>query len=170
MMGAGKSSVARVIKNILDEDFELIDSDSQIEKNTDTSIHQILMNLCTNSSYAMQENGGILEVNLLDVDLDSKFTGQHSGVKPGKFIKLTVSDTGCGMSPEVSGRIFDPFFTTKDKERGTGLGLALAYNIVEAHGGKIRVESPPAKGISRGTRFILELPRSRQLIDDNWSI
>jgi PAS domain S-box-containing protein len=66
-----------------------------------TNIHQILMNLCTNSSYAMQVGGGILEVNLSDENPDANFAAQHPGVKPGKFIKLTVSDTGCGMSPEV---------------------------------------------------------------------
>ena len=121
-----------------------------------TSIHQILMNLCTNSSYAMQENGGILEVNLLDVDLDSKFTGQHPGVKPGKFIKLTVSDTGCGMSPEVSGRIFDPFFTTKKVGQGTGMGLSVVHGIVKSHGGAITVDSLPGQG----TTFSLFLPAS----------
>jgi nitrogen-specific signal transduction histidine kinase/ActR/RegA family two-component response regulator len=121
-----------------------------------TSIHQILMNLCTNSSYAMQENGGILEVRLLDVDLDSKFTGQHPGVKPGKFIKLTVSDTGCGMSPEVSGRIFDPFFTTKKVGQGTGMGLSVVHGIVKSHGGAITVESLPGEG----TTFSLFLPAS----------
>ena len=121
-----------------------------------TNIHQILMNLCTNSSYAMQENGGILEVNLSDVDLDSKFTGQHPGVKPGKFIKLTVSDTGCGMSPEVSGRIFDPFFTTKKVGQGTGMGLSVVHGIVKSHGGAITVDSLPGQG----TTFSLFLPAS----------
>jgi len=121
-----------------------------------TNIHQILMNLCTNSSYAMQENGGTLEVNLSDVDLDSKFTGQHPGVKPGKFIKLTVSDTGCGMSPEVSRRIFDPFFTTKKVGQGTGMGLSVVHGIVKSHGGAITVESSPGQG----TTFSLFLPAS----------
>jgi CheY-like chemotaxis protein len=119
-----------------------------------TNIHQILMNLCTNSSYAMQENGGTLEINLSDVDLDFKFTGQHSGVKPGKFIKLTVSDTGCGMSPEVSRRIFDPFFTTKKVGQGTGMGLSVVHGIVKSHGGAITVDSLPGQG----TTFILYLP------------
>jgi two-component system cell cycle sensor histidine kinase/response regulator CckA len=119
-----------------------------------TNIHQILMNLCTNSSYAMQENGGILDVNLSDVDLESNFTGQHPGVKPGKFIKLTVSDTGCGMSPEVSRRIFDPFFTTKKIGQGTGMGLSVVHGIVKSHGGAITVDSIPGQG----TTFSLFLP------------
>jgi PAS domain S-box-containing protein len=119
-----------------------------------TNIHQILMNLCTNSSYAMQENGGILEINLSDVNLNSNFAGQHPGVKPGKFIKLTVSDTGCGMSPEVSGRIFDPFFTTKKVGQGTGMGLSVVHGIVKSHGGAITVKSSPGQG----TIFSIFLP------------
>ena len=119
-----------------------------------TNIHQILMNLCTNSSYAMQENGGILEINLSDVNLDSNFAEQHPGVKPGKFIKLTVSDTGCGMSPEVSSRIFDPFFTTKKVGQGTGMGLSVVHGIVKNHGGAITVDSLAGQG----TTFSLFLP------------
>jgi PAS domain S-box-containing protein len=125
----------------------------------DTNIHQILMNLCTNSSYAMQEDGGILEVNLSDVDLDSNFTGQYPGVKPGKFIKLTVSDTGCGMSPEVSSRIFDPFFTTKKVGQGTGMGLSVVHGIVKSHGGAITVDSLPGQG----TTFSLFLPATEAI-------
>ena len=124
-----------------------------------TNIHQILMNLCTNSSYAMQAHGGILEINLSDVNLDSNFTGQHLGVKPGKFIKLTVSDTGCGMSPEVSRRIFDPFFTTKKVGQGTGMGLAVVHGIVKSHGGAITVDSLPGQG----TTFSLYLPASESV-------
>jgi CheY-like chemotaxis protein len=120
----------------------------------DTSIHQILMNLCTNSSYAMQENGGILAINLSDVNLDSNFAGHHPGLKPGKFIKLTVSDTGCGMSPEVSRRIFDPFFTTKKVGQGTGMGLSVVHGIVKSHGGAITVDSIAGQG----TTFSLFLP------------
>ena len=119
-----------------------------------TNIHQILMNLCTNSSYAMQEDGGILEVALSDVNLDSNFAEQHPGVKPGKFIKLTVSDTGCGMSPEVTSRIFDPFFTTKKVGQGTGMGLSVVHGIVKSHGGAITVDSLAGQG----TTFSLFLP------------
>ncbi|MGD1972558.1 MAG: cache domain-containing protein [Desulfobacterales bacterium] len=119
-----------------------------------TNIHQILMNLCTNSSYAMQEGGGILEINLSDENLDANFAGQHPDVQPGKFIKLTVSDTGCGMSPEVSRRIFDPFFTTKKVGQGTGMGLSVVHGIVKSHGGVIIVDSLPGQG----TTFNLYLP------------
>jgi len=119
-----------------------------------TQIHQILMNLYTNAGHAMQENGGTLDVNLTDVELDSDFTAKHPGLKPGPYLKLTVSDTGHGIPPEVWDRIFDPFFTTKEKEEGTGMGLAVVHGIVKNHGGTISVYSEPGKG----TTFNVFLP------------
>jgi PAS domain S-box-containing protein len=111
-----------------------------------TNIHQVLMNLCTNASYAIQEEGGILEVSLSDRELDTDFSRKHPDVKPGKFINLTVRDSGCGMTPEVTERIFDPFFTTKKMGEGTGMGLSVVHGIVKSHGGTIFVESSPGKG------------------------
>jgi PAS domain S-box-containing protein len=111
-----------------------------------TNIHQVLMNLCTNASFAMQEDGGVLEVSLNDVDLDADFARKHPDVKPGKFISLMVRDTGCGMPPEVTERIFDPFFTTKKMGEGTGMGLSVVHGIVKSHGGTITAESRPGKG------------------------
>ena len=111
-----------------------------------TNIHQVIMNLCTNAGYAMQANGGILQVNLEDVDLDGDFIKQHPDLKPGKFVRLTVSDTGHGMSPEVMERIFDPFFSTKKKGEGTGMGLSVVHGIVKSHGGAITVDSTPGRG------------------------
>jgi CheY-like chemotaxis protein len=111
-----------------------------------TNIHQVLMNLCTNASFAMQEKGGVLEVNLSETDLDGDFAKQHPDVKPGKFINLTVRDTGCGMPPEVIERIFDPFYTTKKMGEGTGMGLSVVHGIVKSHGGTITIKSSPGKG------------------------
>jgi PAS domain S-box-containing protein len=111
-----------------------------------TQIHQVLMNLCTNSAHAMQESGGVLEINLSSEELDSDFTIHHPGLCPGRYLKLTVADTGCGIPPEFLDRIFDPYFTTKDKDQGTGLGLAVVHGIAKSHGGTITVESEPAKG------------------------
>ena len=111
-----------------------------------TNIHQVLMNLCTNASFAMQEKGGVLEVSLGDADLDPDFAKQHPDVKPGKFINLTVRDSGCGMTPEVAERIFDPFYTTKEMGKGTGMGLSVVHGIVKGHGGTIIVESSPGQG------------------------
>ncbi|MDB4442141.1 cache domain-containing protein [bacterium] len=111
-----------------------------------TNIHQVLMNLCTNASFAMQADGGVLEVSLNDVDLDADFARQHPDVKPGKFINLTVRDSGCGMAPEVTERVFDPFYTTKKTGEGTGMGLSVVHGIAKSHGGTIIVESSPEKG------------------------
>ncbi len=119
-----------------------------------TQLHQIVMNLCTNAAHAMREKSGILEVTLTDVRLDSDFASTHPEIQPGDYLKLTVSDTGHGMTPEVMSRIFDPFFTMKDKDEGTGLGLSVVHGIVKDCGGTISVYSEPGKG----TTFNLYFP------------
>ncbi len=111
-----------------------------------TQIHQILMNLCSNAGYTMQETGGVLDVKMRDVELDSYFASLYPDIKPGPFVKLTVSDTGSGMTPDVLERIFDPFYTTKDKGEGTGLGLSVVHGIVKSYGGIISAFSEPGKG------------------------
>jgi len=111
-----------------------------------TEIHQVIMNLCTNAGQAMRAKGGILEVVLETMELDPEFTGRHPGLQPGAHIKLAVSDTGCGMPPQLVKRIFDPFFTTKDRDEGTGMGLSVVHGIVKKHGGIITVYSSPEKG------------------------
>ena len=109
-------------------------------------IHQILMNLCTNAHHAMLEKGGILDVSLSDEEISENRAGRYQDLKPGSYIKLTISDTGCGMSAEIMSRIFDPYFTTRDKRGGTGLGLAVVYGIVKKLGGFIGVQSELGKG------------------------
>ena len=111
-----------------------------------TQIHQVLMNLYTNAGHAMQENGGTLDVILTDVELDLDFTVKHPGLNPGPYLKLTVSDTGNGISPDERDRIFDPFFTTKKEGEGTGMGLSVVHGIVKDYGGTIMVYSEPQKG------------------------
>ena len=111
-----------------------------------TQINQILMNLCMNAAYAMEENGGILEVSLRNVKLDLGFKSRHPDMVPGNYIRLSVSDTGHGMNPDVVERIFDPYYTTKEKGEGTGLGLAVVHGIVKTLGGTISVYSEPGKG------------------------
>ncbi|MDY6908683.1 MAG: response regulator [Thermodesulfobacteriota bacterium] len=111
-----------------------------------TQIHQLFMNLCANSAYAMQENGGILEVTLEDVELAENEVPPFSSIRPGRHVKLTLSDTGPGIDPEILDRVFDPFFTTKPPGQGTGLGLAVVHGIVKSHEGAIQVESVHGKG------------------------
>jgi nitrogen-specific signal transduction histidine kinase len=131
-----------------------IDKDAGMILADATRIHQILMNLCTNAQHAMSEGDGALTVRLGNVEVDSK-TARHLGVDPGAYVKLTVSDTGCGMTPDVLERIFEPYFTTKEKGEGTGLGLSVVHGIVESYGGKIRVYSEQGKG----TAFHVYFPK-----------
>jgi len=111
-----------------------------------TQIHQILMNLCTNASHAMQEKGGVLEVSLENIELYSDSTARSLDLKPGSYLNLTVSDTGHGMTPDVLEQILDPFFTTKEKGEGTGMGLSVIHGIVKSYGGSIYAYSEPEKG------------------------
>ncbi|GEM_PF-532696 len=119
-----------------------------------TQIHQMIMNLCTNANHAMEEKGGVLTIELDDVVLDDEQVASHTGMKPGKYLKLTVSDTGCGMTPEVMERIFDPFFTTKPPGKGTGMGLSVLHGIVKSYNGTVTVSSTPGKG----TTFCVLIP------------
>jgi PAS domain S-box-containing protein len=122
-----------------------------------TQIHQVVMNLCTNASHAMQEEGGTLEVSLVDVEIDRDFADRHPGFLPGPYLQLSVIDTGHGMSPDVLNRIFDPFFTTKEKGEGTGMGLSVVHGIVKSHDGEVVVHSEPGKGTTFNIYFpILE--------------
>ncbi len=111
-----------------------------------TQLHQVLMNICTNASHAMQEKGGILEISINNVELNLGFTLNYPDLKPGPYLKMTIKDTGHGMPPEVLERIFDPFYTTKEKGEGTGMGLSVVHGIVKSHGGTITVYSEPHKG------------------------
>ena len=117
-------------------------------------IHQVMMNLCTNAGFAMRDSGGVLEVGLSDVDLDAAFLRVFPGTAPGTFLRLTVRDTGVGMTREVQERIFDPFFTTRPSGEGTGMGLSVVHGIVRSHGGFITVRSEPGQG----TEFAVHLP------------
>ena len=121
-----------------------------------TQMQQVVMNLCTNAVQALGEEGGQLLLKLENADLGPEDLAGQAGALPGPYLVLTVTDTGCGMSPEVMARIFEPFFTTKGPDRGTGLGLAVAHGIVHALGGFIRVYSEPG----RGSTFKVFLPRA----------
>ena len=112
----------------------------------ETHIHQVLMNLGTNAAHAMTDHGGVLKVTLSDVDIKSDIITSDGPLKRGSYVKLSVKDTGCGMSRKVRERIFEPFFTTKEVNKGTGLGLSVVHGIVENHKGIITVDSTPGKG------------------------
>lgn len=117
-------------------------------------IEQVLMNLVVNAQDAMPESGRI-DVETEAVVLDEKYADSHVDVQPGPYVRLTLSDTGCGMSEEVSAQMFNPFFTTKSEGQGTGLGLATTYGIIKQHGGHIWVYSE----VDQGTTFKIYLPQ-----------
>lgn len=118
-----------------------------------TQLTQVLMNLCVNARDAMPD-GGTLEVAAANQALDERRAALHPGATAGRYVMLTVSDTGTGIPPGVQVRMFDPFFTTKPFGQGTGLGLATTLGIVKAHGGFVGVYSEPGKG----AKFTVHLP------------
>ena len=125
---------------------DYIEADPGIIEADATQIHQIVMNLCTNAGHAMGEEGGTLDVKLIRVEVDRQTASQHHELHDGPHVRLTVTDTGCGMDSETLEHIFDPYFTTKEVGEGTGLGLSVVHGIVKTHGGAITVESEPEKG------------------------
>jgi len=138
-----------------------IDPNAGIIEADPTQVHQLMMNLCTNSAAAMGEEGGSLEISLMKVDIDAPSTTMYLDIEPGSYLRLSVRDTGHGMTPEVLERVFDPYFTTKEKGKGTGLGLAVVHGIVKRHRGGITVETAPGKG----TAFHIYFPRVQQEIE-----
>jgi two-component system cell cycle sensor histidine kinase/response regulator CckA len=135
------------------------DSEDPVVDVDSGQIEQMLLNLYVNAWQATP-GGGTLILTTENVVLDRKFVRPFS-VKPGKFAKISVTDSGMGMDEKTRERIFEPFFTTKKRDRGTGLGLASVYNIVVGHGGIIQVESEPG----RGTTFYIYLPLSKRTVE-----
>jgi two-component system cell cycle sensor histidine kinase/response regulator CckA len=116
-------------------------------------IEQVLMNLCANARDAMPE-GGVLEIHTANELIERMDPQDRPGLHPGRYVTLTVTDTGCGMPDHVRRHIFEPFFTTKEQGKGTGLGLATVYGIIKQTGGGVYADS----GRAQGTRFVIYLP------------
>ncbi len=152
------TSTVKLLRRLLPEDIEVtvILTDRDVVAEVDvTQIDQILMNLATNARDAMP-SGGPLTIGTAAVTLDETFKNEHGFGRPGRYVQLSVSDTGAGMDQETMRHIFEPFFTTKEVGKGTGLGLASVYGIVKQHGGYISVSSKPLVG----TTFNIYLPQA----------
>jgi len=125
-----------------------------------TQIHQVAMNVITNAFHAVEANGGKISVQLKEtVPSDDEAIGKH--IEGGRYVILSISDSGHGISRDLMTKIFDPYFTTKEQGKGTGLGLAVAHGIVKAHKGDIKVYSE----IGRGTTFNIYLPLMEEHVD-----
>ena len=111
-----------------------------------TAIHQVIMNLGTNAWHAMRPQAGLLKVDMRTMEADAEFIKLHPNLHPGRYVMLSVSDSGCGMDRTTLERVFDPFFTTKAIGEGTGLGLAVVHGIMRSHEGAVTVYSQPGEG------------------------
>ena len=173
--------VARFMRASLPRTIEIrqnLDATSAVVMADLTQMHQVLMNLCTNAGYAMRDTGGVLELDLREVAVTEDDCPPNPTLKAGRYLQLTIADTGQGILPEHLDRIFEPYFTTKEKGEGTGLGLSVVDGIVRKHGGDIRVQSEVGRGTvchvllplvdgrveTAGHTGELELPRGGEMI------
>jgi PAS domain S-box-containing protein len=155
--------ISRILKETLPRNIEIeitLQDDLPYVIGDTTQLHQMLMNLCLNARDAMPQ-GGKLRIEVESLLLSEQDVPTQAGATPGRFIRVTVADTGIGIPQDLIDRIFDPFFTTKEHGKGTGLGLSIAMGIVRSHGGYVDVSSE----VNKGTQFRIYLPASDALAE-----
>ena len=159
--------IQTVLKEVLKLSRSTIPSNIEINQNIQqdcglveadpTQIHQVAMNIITNAYHAVETNGGKIDVTLKEVTIEADQPPNRT-IGSGRYALLSVTDTGHGMTPDLTAKIFEPYFTTKKQGKGTGLGLAVVYGIVKEHNGDIKVHSEAGKG----TTFNIYLPLMTQ--------
>jgi PAS domain S-box-containing protein len=157
----------KMLRRMIGEDIELVtrlDDELGLVKADPGQIEQVIMNLAVNARDAMPQ-GGALTIETANTLIDEGYARRHVSARLGRYVRLKVSDTGCGMDEETCLRIFEPFFTTKEKGKGTGLGLSTVYGIIKQSGGHITVESQP----NLGTTFKVLLPVVEEKADQSES-
>ena len=147
----------KLLRSLLPTTIEIrqdIDPEADLVLADPTQIHQIIMNLCTNSFHAMEDTGGTLSISLRNKVLTPQDLSSVPHVQPGRFVQLSVTDSGPGITQDILEKVFDPYFTTKEAGKGTGMGLAIVHGIVKSFGGFAVCRSD----IGRGTVFEISLP------------
>jgi two-component system cell cycle sensor histidine kinase/response regulator CckA len=157
------NGVRDMLARVIGEDIHLaiLPGNAKLRVKVDpTQLEQVIMNLVVNARDAMPE-GGRLTIETSEIDIDDEYCRRNPEARVGRHAIMAVTDSGCGMSPEILSRIFEPFFTTKEQGKGTGLGLATIYGIVKQSGGHITAYSE----VGRGTTFKIYLPITQEEID-----
>ena len=146
-----------IVKRTLSSDiilYQHITMNAHLVNANPIQINQLVLNLCLNAVQSMTPQGGTLDVSLDETEVTQYTPAIGNDLKPGKYMILTVRDTGCGINPEIMKNIFDPFFTTRKSDKGTGLGLAVVYEVVKNSQGSILLYSV----VGKGTRFEILFP------------
>lgn len=164
------------IADIVNESIKLLEStipaDIEIKQEISTAemvlgnpalLQQVVLDLASNAADAMEEKGGTLSIAVSDQMIDARYATQNELAGPGRYVQLSLTDTGTGIAPDIIKAIFEPYFTTKEPGKGTGMGLASAYGIVKKYGGNIHVESR----LNHGSVFKIRLPAAQKSRRDN---